>query len=818
MPRLLALLTVLLFSHPSPHLPAGEPPPPEPKFQPADELSREEWRAAHDRWQAEHDAWENQLTAQQVIELQKAKRAENSAEQEGSIRNQSLPTAASDYDWRVEAEKRKLSSALLDSLENHQLAYGDSCRQSFAPYLSGPVFITSDSLLNAFHVLFEDSFRELELRRAESFRGRLAAVLAAARSALTTAFSERLPGEAMPADRFEAAFSQVELALGPALILMGEPLESFSEIHRQEIAAQVQLITQADSQILPSWLAPADPESLLAIDYRRCRPVGFYADSPRLQNYFRALRWLQMLPFRASREHEFDAMALLAIACDESKQEGAFARYTQLLGRGDDPTMIELGKLLDFVSPRSWRTFDCRRPEVRKRVSLKLIQDGYYRINSDLRAKTTVVDAFPKLVFRIVSTAALPDAITFQEMLDQDLAPSGLAVAAWLGSEYALENLAPAERSFIEANPKPAQDPFDHYDRYRSAKLYPRYLDVLSTLFIPAAPEAPDFMRREAWAAKSCQSALGSWAQMRHTFTLQAKMTQHYLGLALVPPGFVEPNPEFFARMARLIETSHNALEAEKCFQPSRWEESDRLRELALFLQKPHIVAPAIVKLLGFDSSWEDFLEMQSVAEAVSDPSIVPSSGLDDDDPDYQAKRLRAIEILEAKAEAIESGATSIPQQRSILEDRWEKLAKIARQLESLAHKQLRQLPWSHAEEAFLKEYGEKLAYVMGYFGNSWLTPRDDAPRWAEVVGYPERQRSLSAAVGRPRTFYVLYPWQGLEILCQGSVMQYYEFETDTTLTDQEWKTRLDSPNAPVLPEWIQPYASTPAAPPPDPH
>ena len=43
-------------------------------------------------------------------------------------------------------------------------------KQSFDPYFGGPIFITSDSLLNGFNVLFEDTFREYELRQIGELR------------------------------------------------------------------------------------------------------------------------------------------------------------------------------------------------------------------------------------------------------------------------------------------------------------------------------------------------------------------------------------------------------------------------------------------------------------------------------------------------------------------------------------------------------------------------------------------------------------------------------------------------------------------------
>ena len=106
-------------------------------------------------------------------------------------------------------------------------------------------------------------------------------------------------------------------------------------------------------------------------------------------------------------------------------------------------------------------------------------------------------------------------------------------------------------------------------------------------------------------------------------------------------------------------------------------------------------------------------------------------------------------------------------------------------------------------EAAFIKEYGSNLANIMGYFGNAF-NARDDAPRCVEVVRDPTRDDGLVVATGRPQAFYVLYPWSGMEILCEGAVIPYYEYRSPNRLTDAEWRQQLDSPTAPGHPEWIQ--------------
>ena len=94
----------------------------------------------------------------------------------------------------------------------------------------------------------------------------------------------------------------------------------------------------------------------------------------------------------------------------------------------------------------------------------------------------------------------------------------------------------------------------------------------------------------------------------------------------------------------------------------------------------------------------------------------------------------------------------------------------------------------------------------MLYGGNAYLSPNDDAPRIVDVYANPYIPKGyLHVGIARPRAIYVLYPWQGNQILCKGAVLPYYEFGYDGRLTDAEWKRLLDSDGRPALCDWLKP-------------
>jgi uncharacterized protein DUF3160 len=61
-------------------------------------------------------------------------------------------------------------------------------------------------------------------------------------------------------------------------------------------------------------------------------------------------------------------------------------------------------------------------------------------------------------------------------------------------------------------------------------------------------------MRSQAWARKQLQAQLGSWSELRHDTILYVKQSYTMGELCEYPTGYVEPYPEFFARVALFAE------------------------------------------------------------------------------------------------------------------------------------------------------------------------------------------------------------------------------------------------------------------------
>lgn len=714
-----------------------------------------------------------------------------------------MPEPSDGYDWHSVALTRKLTPAEIEKLGRDKLLIGRTqFRQSFEPYVhpAGPMFITSDSLLNAFHVLFEDSFRNLEFQRASDLRLHLESLVEAARTMRI--------GSPYPQSDLQPGWIHAQRALGPAMVFLGTSPDSFDPEVRGDIAAQIAKIRAATSIELPFWLEPRT-SAFVGIDYRRMRPVGFYANDERLADYFRAVRWLQTVPFRIGRDDELSALLLLAHS--GSRDPAWFADYERLIGpaEGESFTAVNIGLKRDL----NWAGI---LSNARSKLRPILARSMSF-VNDDLRVQEPPGQAKEAPAFHILRSYRLPDAALFQYLVDRNETPTGLQMAAMIGSSWARSRLTPRQPQVLDDALKLGRGLA--FDGMGHGPLYNRYLAALGTLFDSPDPDAPAFMRSDAWSAKSCQTALAGWAQMRHTFTLQAKQTVVAFGVYEMPPGFIEPNPRFLRRMAELVQSAEETLRGTDTLSNSNFAAATRLRAAADMLETLSekvaamkesdyaLVVPSPIP--EYNQFMSEFGQVggagdlliadgyQGVGKAVVSRFAPPA--------EFSANLKELSSVARSEAVRYEQGQVRPrpANEFNSLSGRWATLQHAVERLEILVQVQLRRQAFDPEDSGFLKGYGSTIAAVMGYFGNEY-TPRDDSQRWAEVVRDPGRDDSLAAATGRPRPLYVLYPWNGMEVLCEGSVIPYYEDHSKTTLTDAEWREKLGSPGAPPEPAWIR--------------
>ena len=120
-------------------------------------------------------------------------------------------------------------------------------------------------------------------------------------------------------------------------------------------------------------------------------------------------------------------------------------------------------------------------------------------------------------------------------------------------------------------------------ERDWNRNLYWSWLDALKPLLAEFGRGYPTFMTTRAWRDKSLTTALASWAQLRHDTILYAKQSYTRQGGGVGPKpvqGYVEPVPEFYARMLALTRMSLAGLKAMEVLQPQAIERLSKLAEI----------------------------------------------------------------------------------------------------------------------------------------------------------------------------------------------------------------------------------------------
>jgi hypothetical protein len=94
--------------------------------------------------------------------------------------------------------------------------------------------------------------------------------------------------------------------------------------------------------------------------------------------------------------------------------------------------------------------------------------------------------------------------------------------------------------------------------------LYTGWLESLQEAMAFPADGAPDFMKTQAWARKSLNTALGSWTELRHDTILYAKQSSAAEGDGgeeSQSAGYVEPYPKFYTKIGELATTIKQAMD-----------------------------------------------------------------------------------------------------------------------------------------------------------------------------------------------------------------------------------------------------------------
>lgn len=510
-------------------------------------------------------------------------------------------------------------------------------------YADQPLFITTDSVFHIYHLIFDKMLRDLEtahfITTLESLTG--------AMQAATQEQLEQLRGTSLeePARRNLAFFT-----VAAQLLELPQPVPpDVADL----VSAELGLIeAHAGAEVSPIWDRDDLPfEKKLIEDYSQYIPRGHYTRSDELKRYFKAMMWYGRLTMRARDAFETRRALLLVQAMRQAQAadgtsaialwQSVYEPTAFIVGKSDDLSYQEYGVLSDSIfgaGPELTAFADDAKAQAFTQAVFQLpppqVNSMWVWITED---KTEATQGF-----RFMGQRFTLDAYVFGQMIWRNVGtlddprglPKGLDFFAAMGSDEAL--------SILDGMGETHYDKFDsQMEKVRgeiaglevdswTQNLYWSWLYALQPVIATKDGRYPAFMGSQAWERKDLHTALGSWTELKHDTILYAKQVMAEMGgggPAEAPPhGWVEPNPEAFARLLALAQMTRDGLESRSLLTDLTRDNLENLMSELEFL-KTAAESELAGRTLSDDDYWHiqyfgGVLEQLTLAAAdASDPS-----------------------------------------------------------------------------------------------------------------------------------------------------------------------------------------------------
>jgi len=509
------------------------------------------------------------------------------------------PTKAKHYD--LVSKKMQLTAEEKETFAKHGFVSIDHNRRHtfasayFQIYTSDlPVFVSSDSVMHALHKSYDEILMQLEMtlftytikdtleachvKLAEMAGNNKDATLAqnyADVDLYLTVARNLLAGAGAPEKGPPPDF-------GPADEWKGDLLVASSQKNDAEVLERLKDVQSLKIQV-PMQDSPTKMYGgSRFMDWSQFKPRGHYTKFTSLKRYFRTLMWLgridcgwNVLPTELSAGVTSDSdrelrnavlLVELLQATESTKRLKAMDDIINfMVGRSDNLTVFALADLMKeskattLAAAGDAKTLTALQDAIKSgKHAQQMIRSQVIASDPNSTFKTPPPSSFQMfgqrfIIDSFVLAQVVFDSILFKGRKQERKMPAGLDAMVALGNQEAIPLLADELKKWnYSANLLACRDFVDlHTPEFWKANLYNLWLDCLRTLDddLTAHKNFPEAMRTKVWQMKQLQTQMGSWAELRHDTILYAK--QSYTGGATCdyPAGYVEPYPEFYAKV-----------------------------------------------------------------------------------------------------------------------------------------------------------------------------------------------------------------------------------------------------------------------------
>ncbi len=474
-----------------------------------------------------------------------------------------------------------------------------------------PVFVTTDAVLHSFHILYDYALRLAEIEHFIADLETLNAAMLKAAEADYAATS----GPVQEAARQNLAFFAVATKLLTPDVDIADVPRPVRDLVQEELA-----LIEAHAGITFS------PIFGYREDYSQYVPRGHYTRNEDFEHYFRAMMWYGRLSFHlvnpdapeAARRETRGAL-LIVRALHQADLLDTWERIYEptafFVGTADDLTVYDYTAVAEAVYGGL--------PDPATLADEALL-DGFIAAARQLRPPAIVGGYVtdqenPEEVtmgFRFMGQRFIPDSYIFQQLVYDQVKgyrgsgkpftmspsqagpirafPRGLDVPAVLGSARALEILTAEGDTDYDGYAEQLAKLQAEYaalpEEQWTSNLYWNWLHTLRPLPETKDEGYPYFMQSPAWTDKDLHTWLGSWTELRHDTILYAKQSYAVMATSIMPEpelvrGYVEPQPEVYARLAALTAQMQAGLGSRGLLNDEMAGKLERMEELLLTLK-----------------------------------------------------------------------------------------------------------------------------------------------------------------------------------------------------------------------------------------
>lgn len=455
-------------------------------------------------------------------------------------------------------------------------------------YADFPSFITTDLYLQLFHLYFDCVLRDVEEKHLDSLMIVFSSQMEAEMKTLTSSQDAEI--------KAAAEFGQAWFAVASWLFSHDKAPASAAklsvpEAYKKMVMEEITKAFDAENGY-SDMLEYFPPEEMFG--YSLFRPRGHYTRSKVCSRYFRGMMWLQTAHFGTNKPSKMKQIALIANVFNQQPKLRAIYNkvsepITYLMGTPDNVTLIQVANQIKEMGLPIEQLLSSRKDMANLTKDIEEIAKRQMRIElKKTRGSKYVVDIMPQRY--------QPDAEALIATTDQDSpvslrpCPKGLdwmAVMGLPGAERILiDELKETQRwtgfpkALTTARKKAATTPWD-------ACVANQWMYTLQSLG-DTAQSLPYFMQSPQWQKKNLNTALASWAELKHDAILYAKqpMLAECGDGGPEPPvvkGYVEPNVKFWEKAIALVTRMDKVLTTYNLQTEKAKAVYERIKEMAEF-------------------------------------------------------------------------------------------------------------------------------------------------------------------------------------------------------------------------------------------